>query len=293
MDEQDERAVRSALERVLPVPVARRAKLAALDGGVNRRSYVVSAGGKRWVLRLPTPGVTPLLDVATEANAMRTAADAALAPPVLGVDSAKGALLTEFRADARAWTPADARLPSNIARAAALLRKLHSLPAHLPVFAAESIARNYLLELAAGVDERSTALAASVGDWAEEVLALAADFDAAHVPRVFCHNDLGATNVLDDGETLMLVDFEYAVRAAPILDLASLAAMNDYGDGECRALLAAYAGATAPTISIVELAKTVRMVRLLAYFWARLGELQAASPDAYRALASELEAKLK
>jgi thiamine kinase-like enzyme len=293
MDEQAERAVRSALERVLPVPVARRAKLAALDGGVDSRSYVVAAGGKRWVLRLPTPGVTPLLDVATEASVMRIAADAALAPSVLGVDPASGVLLTEFRAGARAWTPVDARLRNNIARAAALLRKLHSLPAHVPVFAAESIARSYLSELAAGVDEHSARLAASAGDWAGELLALAADFDAQHAPRVFCHNDLVAANVLDDGATLTLVDFEYAVRAAPILDLAGLAAMNDYGDAECRELLEAYAGGTAATIAIFELEKTVRMVRLTAYFWARLGELRAANPEAYRALASELEARLK
>jgi thiamine kinase-like enzyme len=293
MDEQVERAVRSALHGVVPPPVARRAKLAALDGGVNRRSYVVSAGGKRWVLRLPTPGVTPLLDVATEANVMRIAADAALAPSVVAVDPASGVLLTEFLAGARAWTPAEARLPSNVARAAALLRELHTLPAHVPVFAAESIARSYLSELAANIDERSAALPASAGDWAEELLALAAEFDVGRAPRVLCHNDLVAANVLDDGATLMLVDFEYAVRAAPLLDLAGLAAMNDYGDGECRELLAAYARGTAPTIASVELAKTARMVRLMAYFWARLCELRAAIPDAHRALASVLEARLK
>jgi thiamine kinase-like enzyme len=289
----DERTVRSALQGVMPGPVARRAKLAALGGGLNRRSYVVAAGGKRWVLRLPTPGVTPLLDVATEANVMRIAADAALAPTVVAVDPASGVLLTEFRAGARAWTPADARLAGNVSRAGALLRALHSLPAHVPVFAAESIARSYLSELAAAVDERSATLPACAGDWAEDLLALAAEFDAGRAHRVLCHNDLVAANVLDDGATLMLVDFEYAVRAAPILDLAGLAAMNDYGDGEGRELLEAYAGGTAAPIPSAELAKTSRMVRLMAYFWARLCELRAASPDAHRALASELEARLK
>ena len=293
MDEHTERAVRSALERVLPPPVARRAKLVPLDGGVNRRSYVVSAGGKRWMLRLPAPGVTPLLDVATEADAMRAAADAALAPSVVAIDPASGVLLTEFRADARAWAPADARLQSNIPRAAMLLRHLHLLPVHVPVFVAESVARSYLYELAARTHDSAASLPASAGDWAEELLALTADFDARPASRVFCHNDLVAANVLDDGATLALVDFEYAVRAAPILDLAGLAAMNDYGDGECRELLAAYAGATARLIPMGELAQTVRMVRLMSYFWARLGELRAPTADAYRALASELEVKLK
>jgi thiamine kinase-like enzyme len=92
---------------------------------------------------------------------------------------------------------------------------------------------------------------------------------------------------------LALVDFEYAVRAAPILDLASLAAMNDYGDAECRELLAAYAGGTARAIPPGKLVETMRMVRLMSYFWARLGELRAPTADAYRVLAVELEQKLK
>jgi aminoglycoside phosphotransferase (APT) family kinase protein len=292
MDERSERAVRSALYGVVPAPVARRAKLAALEGGVSRRSYLVTAGGKRWVLRLPTPGVTPLLDLATEARVMGIAADAALAPPVVGVDTSSGVLLTEFRAGARAWTAADARLPNNIARAAELLRNLHSLPAHVPVFGAEAIARSYLQELSASVDERLTVFGPSASAWADELLALAAQFDAGDSARVLCHNDLVAANVLDDGATLALVDFEYAVRARPILDLAGLAGMNDYGERESRELLAAYSAGGGP-ITSDELSNAVRMVRLIAFFWAQLGALRATSSGAYRTLAAELGAKLK
>jgi thiamine kinase-like enzyme len=67
----------------------------------------------------------------------------------------------------------------------------------------------------------------------------------------------------------MLVDFEYAARAAPILDLASLAAMNDFTGDDQRALLRAYyAGSNVP-VSPADLADVVRMVRLMAFFWAR------------------------
>jgi thiamine kinase-like enzyme len=111
------------------------------------------------------------------------------------------------------------------------------------------------------------------------------------MPNVLCHNDLVAANVLDDGN-LVLVDFEYAVRAAPVLDLAGLAGMNDYGDRACRELLAAYNGDTRTPIAPAELSATVRMVRLIAYFWARMSERRVADATPYAALAADIEARL-
>ena len=61
-------------------------------------------------------------------------------------------------------------------------------------------------------------------EWGDELLTLARRYDARYAPTAFCHNDLVAANVLDDGQ-LALVDFEYAVRADPLLDLANAAGM--------------------------------------------------------------------
>src|SRR5215471_2046997 len=107
MDERGDRAVRVALERVLRADVVRRATLYGLEGGVRKRSYLVSAGDRQWVLRLPAPGADALLDLATEADVMRAAATAGLAPDVVAVDVPAGILLTSYRAAARPWTPAD------------------------------------------------------------------------------------------------------------------------------------------------------------------------------------------
>ena len=83
-----------------------------------------------------------------------------------------------------------------------------------------------------------------------------------------CHNDLVAANVLA-GAKLRLIDFEYAAQAAPVLDLASLAAMNGYGEAEERLLLAAYESPVGEPFSRTEFAKVRRLVALLAHFWAR------------------------
>jgi|KBSSwiStaDraftv2_1062776.scaffolds.fasta_scaffold10868_5 thiamine kinase-like enzyme len=303
MDAPREDSARAALGRVLGADVARRATLWALEGGLKRRSYLVSVDGRQRVLRLPAPGVDALLDLGTEARVMRAAAAAGLAPDVVAIDAAAGVLLTDYRESARAWTATDARQPRNVERAATLLRGLHAVRVDAPAFAAERIARGYIAAFTHATDARGNARSASgLGvawptvvprdrRWADELLELARHYDAAHPPSALCHNDLVAANVLDDGR-LVLVDFEYAVRGAPILDLAGLAGMNDYGTRERRDLLAAYRGDDRAGVSETELDETVRLVRLMAYFWARLGELSAADVTAYRELAADLARRL-
>ena len=291
MDDR-ERIVRAALERVLGAETGSRATIEPLAGGVKKRSYLVSAADDRWVLRLPAPGADALLDLATEGAVMRAAAAAGLAPQVIAVDAEAGLLLTDYRAAARAWSASDAREPRNIERAAALLHELHALDVGVPAFAAERIARGYVAELSAGVYVGRARFDAREQTWVDEMLERARHYDATYPPTALCHNDLVPTNVLDDGG-LVLVDFEYAARSAPVLDLANLAAMNDYGAHERRVLLGAYRDADGGVgIAERELEGIVRLVRLMAFFWARPGDLRTAHATAYRELAVELAGKL-
>ena len=280
-------AARASLERVLAGdPEAKRAQLQPLAGGTRRRSWLVTfAEGRQAVLRVPVPHSNALLDVATEARAMSAAADAGIAPPVVAVDAASGVLLTEFRAGAR-WTAADMRRATNVERLVAVLRTLHALPTELPVFAAERIATRYLAALPRDVQEPRAA------EWGEELMTLARRYDARYSPTAFCHNDLVAANVLDDGE-LALVDFEYAVRAEPLLDLASVAAMNGFDAEAQRALLAAYRRAAPTADELKELAQLVRTMRLMAWFWALLGDANTDDSSLYASYLTELAAHLR
>ena len=279
-------AARAALERVAGDADAQRARLEPLAGGTHRRSWLVTfADGRRAVLRTPVGRSNALLDLATETRAMDAAARAGVAPRVLAADAASGALLTDYR-DGAPWTLAQAREPSNLERLAALLRTLHALPIDLPVFAAERIAARYLAALPSYVREPSAA------EWGDELLTLTRRYDVRYAPTAFCHNDLAAANVLDDGR-LALVDFEYAVRADPLLDVANAAVMNGLGAEEQRALLTAYRRAVPATAELEELAWLVRMVRLMAWFWALLGEASADDASLYATYVAELGERLR
>jgi thiamine kinase-like enzyme len=278
---------RAALERALAGGAeSRRAKLEPLAGGTQRRSWLATfADGRRAVLRTPMAHSNALLDVVTEARAMDAAARAGIAPAVLAADAESGVLLTEFRAGNR-WAAADVHRPANIERLTALLRILHALPTELPAFAAERIASGYLAALPRGVREPRAA------QWGDELMTLARRYDARYAPTAFCHNDLVAANVIDDGG-LALVDFEYAARADPLLDLANLAAMNGFDGDEQRTSLAAYRRAAPAAEELDALAWLVRMVRLMAWFWALLGNASVDDSSLYAPYLTTLAAQLR
>jgi aminoglycoside phosphotransferase (APT) family kinase protein len=284
-----EAKVRAALRRVWPdAREVDKAQIRALGGGLNARSYLIVAGERRHVLRLPVQGSGAWLDLAAEARAMRAAAAADLAPAVIAVDVEAGLLLTDYRM--MLWSPDLLRQPAVLTMIVRLLRALHRLPVDLPVYSVEKFTSSYLAALASS---NVRALSAEEGRWATELMTLGRDFDAAHSPTAFCHNDLVAANILVDGAAARLIDFEYAGLGAPLLDLASLAGMNGFTKAQRRQLLDEYYGTASRAPTLSDLDNTVRMVRLIAYFWGRVAEKRLADPRAHTELAASIGATLR
>ena len=252
-----------------------------LAGGSSDRSYRVESREGQWVVKLRSAARGPQLDVEAEARVTAAAAAAGLAPRVVAHDARAGTLVTEYWPGARSWTLRDVRGRAGIERLAAVLRRLHSLPADLSPYALAAVADDYVR-----VAGTPTACAAR---YATELAERARRFEARHAPSAFCHNDLVASNVLDDGERLGLIDFEYAVRAAPILALAGVAAMNRYSRGaRTRLVEAYYDGAPPVSFDAEELDGVVRTLRLLAWFWAAANARTAAAPGVYEGLLRQL-----
>jgi hypothetical protein len=234
-----------------------------LGGGLGHVSYLVTLPEQSYVLRLKADSGGATLGLEEEFALLGACAAAGITPEPLRKDVGTGAMLIRFVPRAKSLTDGAAREPANVARIAELLRRLHGVRAALRVFDPQRHAEAYFATAA-----RDAPLTPRERRLAEELRARAAGYAKRYPPSVVCHNDLVAANVLDAGE-LMLVDFEYAARAAPILDLASLAAMNDFTDDDRRELLSAYYPSPPAPVSPPELADVVRLVRLMAFFWAR------------------------
>ena len=62
----------------------------------------------------------------------------------------------------------------------------------------------------------------------------------APLPIVFGHNDFMPGNLIDDGQRLWLIDYEYAGFSTGMFDLANLASNASFSPDESEALLALY-----------------------------------------------------
>jgi hypothetical protein len=69
--------------------------------------------------------------------------------------------------------------------------------------------------------------------------------------------------------------------------------MNDFTDAQRRALLAAYYRDSPAAVTPSELDTGVRMVRLLAFFWARVGAARVVDSEVYAELAARLGTTLQ
>jgi thiamine kinase-like enzyme len=240
------------------------------DGLVNE-TYRVLRDGRAYALRVAATNSYDLgLDRAWEARVLERAVAAELAPALEYFDLQRGILIAHW-VDGRSWSPADVRRQSNIARVAELMRRIHALAVPMPARAMSPA--KWIEYYGAALTRRSAISSRQMQDSRgrrdqqnrqEDVSAetsieppdarVARDLSAAAARRlaalaalpsvdpVVCHSDLHTLNLVDRGNSLVLLDWEYAHTADPLWDLAGWSANNDLEDNLERDLLASYAG---------------------------------------------------
>lgn len=216
---------RSAQAILECLPDWRGASIEALPGGLTNRTWRVTRGDRRGVLKVDErPRQAPFNSRIEEARIQSMAAERGLAGPVCHVE--EGALLTAW-IDGDVWEPAHLADGDNIERLAAALRQLHALPLSGRSFDSTIAARRYV----ASIDQHDPAI-------------------VSHCTRIiasmrrpgnlcFCHNDLVAANIVDAG-ALMFLDWEYACDNDPFFDLATIAAHHNMSEHQTETLLNAY-----------------------------------------------------
>ena len=196
---------------------------------------------------------------------------AGLSPEV--VHAEPGALVMRF-VDGRTLAPEDVRRPEMLPRVVELVRRCHrEVPKHLrgPVlmFWPFHVLRDYAATLAEG---RSR--------WLPEVPRLLATAERVErelgpIEVVFGHNDLLPSNLIDDGERLWLIDWDYAGFSTPLFDLANLATNSELAPDDERTLLRLYFGAE-PDAGLARRFAGMRCVSLLREtMWSMAAEIHS------------------
>jgi thiamine kinase-like enzyme len=212
-------------------------KLEPLGGGITNRNYRVDDAAGSYVARLCDELPHLGIDRRNESLCQRLAAAAGVAPPLLHEE--KGLLVSAYL-PCRTLTPEAVREPGLIGRLAAALRRLHGswdmLSGELLYFSPFQTVRTY----ARTARDLGARLPPEIDDLLEDSRRLA--HQVAPFRPALCHNDLLAANLLDDGERLWLVDWEYAGIGNPLFDLAGVAGNCAFDDALEEALLREYLG---------------------------------------------------
>jgi len=209
-----------------------------LLGGITNKNFVVRDRGRRCVVR--TGGDIPVHGVVrtSELAATRAAHAAGIGPAVLHAEP--GVMVIAF-IEGRTLTPEDVRNPANLPRLVDLIRCCHrDIMLHLrgpaPMFWPFHVIRDYGHTLRDG-QSRHTAILPDLLARAERLEAAVGPIDV-----VFGHNDLLAANILDDGQRLWLLDWEYAGFNSPLFDLGGLTSNSELPADLAEALISAYFG---------------------------------------------------
>ena len=226
-------------ERVRALPIwSGGITISPLGGGITNHNLLVVDGLKRFVVRLgediPVHGVMRFNELA----AARAAHAAGLSPEVM---HAEPGLIVSRWLPGRSLTPEDMRDPGRWPAIVDLLRRCHTevgrrLRGPVLAFWVFQVIRSYLGTLRDDGSRLGPRLAelAACADRIEDL--------AGPVTIAFCHNDLLAANLHDDGDRLWLLDFDYAGLNSPLFDLANLAGNNGFAAADETAVLTLYAG---------------------------------------------------
>lgn len=242
---------------------------------LNNSIWVVSRDSgngapERFAVRLvdPVSGEHLGIDRAEEAAVVRAAAAAGVTPEILYYDTSTGTMVTPWIEGARSPGRADLHEPRVLRRLLEVVRRLHavtelpgtpggaggSAAVHARIRHLVDRAHRSGLELPPGIDVALRRL--------DEI---EAQSKAAAATPGLNHNDLWENNILDNGDRLYLVDWEFSGLGDGRYDLATISMAGGFDARMDDVLLGEYGLAGPQAVAELEAAKWV--VRFFEAVW--------------------------
>jgi len=254
-----------------------------LGGGMTNANFVVEDDKGRFVVRIGDDIPVHQVMRFNELAASRAAEAVGLSPPV--VHHEPGVLVLAF-IDGETLTEAAAREPDMLARIVPVIQRCHrDIPKVLRgpslVFWVFHSVRDYAWSLKAG--------GSSHLDRVPDLMATAERLEAivGPVEMVYGHNDLLPGNLIDDGDRLWLIDWDYGGFNSPLFDLGGLASNNQLAPDQEEWLLGAYFERS-PTDELRRRFQAMKCASLLREtMWSMISELHSDLDVDYAAYTAE------
>jgi thiamine kinase-like enzyme len=223
-----------------------------LRGGITNQNYLVDTDNKSFVLRIGSDNTELLgIDRSVEYACSLAAAELGVGTEVIDFLPEFGSIVMGF-ARGRLLRPSDVAEPLVLGRIVEALRRYHEGPAGAGTFSPFEVVRDYY----AVAWNRQVAFPPVIGEAMERLDVIEATL-GTDGPPCPCHNDLFSSNLIDDGSTVRIIDWEYGGMGDRMFDLGNLAANNGFDETQERTLLELYFGEVRP-----EQIRKLRFMRL-------------------------------
>ena len=207
--------------------------------GMTNRNYLASALGKRFVVRIPGEGTEEYIDRKADEEAGRLTSDIGVNAPVVYYDPNTGTQITRFIEGCVTMSAKVFQDAGAVRRAAVSFHKLHTCGRKLKNdFNEKAVAQDYL-DVLKGRNARLPEGYEKVQKQADAIREVLRATAAETVP---CHNDPAPENLVDTGERVYILDWEFAGNNDPFWDLADLSVETGFTEEQDRVLLEAYLG---------------------------------------------------
>ena len=209
-----------------------------LEGGITNRNYRVRTPDGDHVVRLSDPESSDLaIDRHHEYLNSVAAAASGAAPTVTDYRPGEGILVVAW-VEGRTFTEADVGQSANLPRIARACRLLHDGPVFANDFNMFDIQARYH----ALVRDRGYRLPARYEEFIPRVERIRAAMARSPERQVPCNNDLLAANIIDDGDRLWLIDYEYSGNNEASFELGNIWSESTLPAESLEALVSAYWG---------------------------------------------------
>lgn len=191
--------------------------------GFTNQSVVLDADDQLFVLRLNRIGADSLgIYRDQEYLIWQAVANLGIAPELLYKDSLQDYALYQY-IEGRVWTPDDLHSPDQIERLGNLVKDYQQISIDLP-------ARNYIEYLEHywnQIRQLSVTTPQLIAEW-QDFQPKLNSLQYSEWKPVLSHHDLIPENIIDTGQQLYIVDWEYAALGHPKLDWCVLGENNNH-----------------------------------------------------------------
>ena len=242
-----------------------------LSGGLTNQNLKVVTPTGEYVVRLARSDSSLLgIDRDAESYNTRAAEASGAGAPFVDYRPDLGALVIGY-VGGHSYVNEDLRAPGALPRLAAVMRMLHGGPrfstdfdmfVRQPTYLRTCVSRGFTMP-----DDYVT--------YGADFLRIQGALDSRPLPTVPCNNDLLAGNIVDDGERLWLIDYDYAGNNDAYFELGNSWTECELDEDHLTELVTAYVGHEDPAL----IARARLQATVSRYGWSLWGFIQAATND--------------